>query len=79
MEFLRRVLEKLPYKVHTVLTDNDVQFTLQPHQFFPGGHSVDRVCRESGVAPRLTKPAHPWTNGQVARVNRTLKAATVHR
>ena len=51
-DFLRRVLEKLPCKVHTVLTDNGVQFTLQPHQFFPNGHSVDRVCREFGVAHR---------------------------
>ena len=25
-EFLRRVLDKLPYKGHTVLTDNGVQF-----------------------------------------------------
>ena len=31
-DFLRRVLEKLPYKVPTVLTDNGVQFTLPPHQ-----------------------------------------------
>ena len=30
-EFLRRVLDKLPYKVHTLLTDNGVQFTPQPH------------------------------------------------
>ena len=34
-EFLRRVLEKRPYKVHKVLTGNGVQFTLQPHQIFP--------------------------------------------
>jgi hypothetical protein len=44
-DFLRRVLDKLPNKGHTVLTDNGVPFTLQPHQFFPGGHSFDRVCR----------------------------------
>ena len=25
-EFLRRVLDKLPYKGHTLLTDNGVQF-----------------------------------------------------
>ena len=30
-EFLRRVLNKLPDKVHTVLTDNGVQFTPQPY------------------------------------------------
>ncbi len=76
-DFLRRVLEKLPYKGPTVLTDNGVQFTLQPHQWFPGGHSFDRICRAFGVEHRLTKPAHPWTNGQVERLNRTIKEATV--
>ena len=30
-EFLRRVLDKLPYRGHTVLTDNAVQVTPQPH------------------------------------------------
>ena len=29
-EFLRRVLEKLPYKINKLLTDNGVQFTAQP-------------------------------------------------
>ena len=78
-EFLRRVLDKLPYKVHTVLTDNDMQLTPQAHPFLPGGHRFDRICREYGVEHRLTKPAHPWTNGQVERMNRTIKEATIQR
>ena len=78
-EFLRRVLDNLPYKVHTVLTDNGVQFTPQAHQFLPGGHRFDCICREHGVEHRLTKPAHPWTNGPVERMNRTIKEATVRR
>jgi len=78
-EFLRRGLDKLSNKVHTVLTDNGVQFTPQAHQFLPGGHRFDRICREYGVEHRLTKPAHPWTNGQVERMNRTIKEATVQR
>jgi len=76
---LRRVLDKLPYQVHTVLPDTGVRFTLQAHQCLPGGYRFDRICLEYGVEHRLTKPAHPWTNGQVERMNRTLKEATVQR
>jgi transposase InsO family protein len=39
----------------------------------------DRICREHGIEHRLTKPNHPWTNGQVERMNRTFKEATVRR
>jgi transposase InsO family protein len=41
------------------------------------GHAFDRVCREHGIEHRLTKPYHPWTNGQAERMNRTVKDATV--
>ena len=44
-EFLRRVLDKLPYQVPTVLPDNGVPFTPQPQQWLPGGHRFDRLCR----------------------------------
>ena len=77
-EFFRRVLDKLPYRGHTVLTDNGVQFTPQAHQLLPDGHRFDRICREYGVEHRLTKPA-PWTNGQVERMNRPVKKAPVLR
>ena len=43
------------------------------------GHPFDRVCLHCGIEHRLTKPNHPWTNGQVERVNRTIKEATVQR
>ena len=33
----------------------------------------------TGIDHRLTKPRHPWTNGQVERMNRTIKEATVKR
>jgi hypothetical protein len=39
----------------------------------------DRVCDEHGIEHRLTKIKHPWTNGQVERMNRTIKEATVKR
>jgi len=72
------------HKIHTVLTDNGVQFGDMPsRRAGPTAryrlHMFDRVCREHGVEHRLTKPHHPWTNGQVERMNRTLKEATVRR
>ena len=36
-------------------------------------------CRENGIEHRLTKIKPPWTNGQVERMNRTIKEATVQR
>jgi transposase InsO family protein len=42
-------------------------------------HMFDMRCRENGIEHRLTKVRHPWTNGQVERMNRTIKAATVKR
>ena len=39
----------------------------------------DLLCRAHGIEHRMTKPNHPWTNGQVERMNRTLKEATIRR
>ena len=42
-------------------------------------HAFDHACTELGIEHRKTKPYHPWTNGQVERMNRTIKEATVRR
>ncbi len=39
----------------------------------------DHVCDDHGIERRLTKVEHPWTNGQVERMNRTTKEATLKR
>ena len=53
----------------------------------------DMICEVNGIEHRLTKPNHPWsledqktvqwtvfpTNGQMERMNRTVKEATVKR
>ena len=39
----------------------------------------DMICAANGIEHRLTKPNHPWMNGQVERMNRTIKDATVKR
>nr|WP_247750044.1 IS481 family transposase [Agrobacterium sp. S2/73] len=78
-QFLRNLVEVAPYKIHTVLTDNGIQFTNRPRDIHDFGHIFDRVCDENGIEHRLTKVKHPWTNGQVERMNRTIKEATVKR
>ena len=76
-EFLRNLIKIVPYKIHTVLTDNGSQFTNRPKDKHAFHHIFDRVCDANKTEHKLTKVAHPWTNGQVERMNRTLKEATV--
>ena len=78
-QFLRDLIEAVPYRIHTVLTDNGIQFTTRARDAYDGDHIFDRVCDEHGIEHRLTKVNHPWTNGQVERMNRTIKDATVKR
>jgi transposase InsO family protein len=78
------LIAAVPYRLHTVLTDNGIQFADLPK--IAGWtaryrvHRFDQICRANGIEHRLTKPNQPpWTNGQVERMNRTLKEATVNR
>lgn len=74
--FLRSTLKALPYRAHTVLTDNGIPFAKKPGTEAYRAHPFDVLCQRHGIEHRLTKPFHPWTNGQVERVNRTIKDAT---
>src|SRR6202046_3624009 len=92
-DFLRRLIAAVPYKVHTVLTDNGTHFTTPGNTSSAApdikaaleagepvwAHAFEYACAQNDVDHRLTKPKHPWTNGQVERMNRTIKDATVNR
>ena len=107
-EFLQHMLEAVPYQVHTVLTDRaigtplvretmarGIQFAEQPRNrntIYSRPMRFDMICKANRIEHRLTKPNHPWTNGQVERIpltvckqtvagqrNRTIKDATVKR
>ncbi len=89
--FLRNLAAALPYKIHTVLTDNGTHFTdptgdgwtpedikamrAKGEPFLC--HAFEFACADLDIEHRLTQPRHPWTNGQVERMNRTIKDATV--
>ncbi len=92
-DFLRALIKAVPYRIHTVLTDNGTHFTspgnvrsaaaeirraMDNHEPFRA-HAFEYACAQNHIDHRLTKPRHPWTNGQVERMNRTLKDATVKR
>ena len=56
-----------------IAPDNGIQFTNHDRHIYAFEHIFDRVCREHQIEHRLTKIKHPWTNGQVERMNRTIK------
>lgn len=82
--FVEALIEAVPYKICTILTDNGIQHTYPPRdaegstaRYMP--HMLNMRCRENSIEHRLTKVRHPWTNGQVERMNRTIREATVER
>jgi transposase InsO family protein len=78
-QFLRNLIATVPYAIHIILTDNGIQFTNRTCDRRALQHIFDGICDEHGIEHRLTKINHPWTNGQVERMNRTIKDATVKR
>jgi transposase InsO family protein len=76
--FLKALVKTVPYKIHTVLTDNGVQFVQHDRRTERGfvDHIFGAVCSANDIEHRQTKPYHPWTNGQAERMVRTIKDAT---
>ena len=80
--FLREVIAVFPYAIHPVLTDNGMAFAdLPKSRDGPTatwmGPIFDRVRQDNGITHKLTRPYHPWTNGQAERMNRTVTDATI--
>jgi transposase InsO family protein len=81
-EFVQHMLEAVPYQVRTILMDNVIQFAEQPRNrnaIRSRPMRFDMICEANRIERQLTKPNHPWTNGQVERMNRAIKEATVER
>ncbi len=92
-DFLRTLAAAVPYTIHTVLTGNGTHFpepagnawtpaeikAMRAGKVLFRCQSFEAACADLDIEHRLTKPRHPWTNGQVERMNRTIKDATVKR
>ena len=83
-DLLDALVEAVPYKIEIVLTDNGIQFAdiiknrSGPTEMWRG-YPFDRACQNHGIKHRMTKPKHPWTNGQVERMNRTKTHTTIQK
>ena len=53
--FLRHLLQAVPYKSHTILTDNGIQFKNRAQDRTAMEHIFGRTCRENGIEHRTTK------------------------
>ncbi len=71
--FLKNLIEKAPFRVRTILTDNGKEFTdrfcAHGERKPTGQHPFDQVCTEHQIDHRLIRPKHPQPNGMVERFN----------
>ncbi len=71
--FLEALVAAVPYRIHTVLTDNGIQFRFAP-RYADGPtakymtHMFDMRCRENGIGHRFTKINHPWTTDEIEQL-----------
>ena len=57
-EFLQHILEAVPYQVHTILTDNGIQFAEPPRNrntIYSRSMRLDMICEANGIEHWLTK------------------------
>lgn len=86
VKFLKMLINFLPYPIHRILTDNGTEFTYQgmPQDKRPRyksgkekPHPFTLTCKRNKIKHKMTKFKHPWTNGQVERLNRRIKNDTI--
>jgi transposase InsO family protein len=78
-DFLRHLIAAVPYKIHTVLTDNGTHFTSPGNTASAApdikaaieagepfwAHAFEYACAQCDIDHRLTKPKHPWTTDKI--------------
>ena len=75
--FLKRLINKVPFRITKILTDNGKEFTdrfiVNGERKPTGKHPFDGVCSKYGIEHRLIRPGRPQTNGMVERFNGRIK------
>src|SRR3546814_12103674 len=69
-QFLRNLVAAVPYAIHTVLTDNGIQFTNRKQD----RHAFEHIFNGAGSAKPIThrqpKSNHPGTNAPASGITR---------
>ena len=76
-EFLEHLLKAVPYRIHTILTDNGIQFAEQPRNrntAWSRRMRFDMICEANDIEHRLTKPT---TRGPRMRLNSPFRAVVL--
>lgn len=64
----------MPYQIHTLLTDNSIQFADQARNrniVYTRQSRFDMICEANNIEHRLTKPNHPWSERDQIPVRQT--------
>ena len=70
-QFLKHVVEKFPYAIECVQTDNGLEFTNRLNSKGNKKETLfERTLRELGIKHKLIKPYTPRHNGKVERSHR---------
>jgi len=71
--FLKNLIDKAPFVITKILTDNGKEFTdrfcATGKRKPTGNHPFDQECATHNIEHRLIRPRHPQTNGMVERFN----------
>jgi len=71
-DFVENLIKKFaPVKIERILTDCGAEYTTW-HQEAISNHKFEKTCKRHGIKHTTTKVKHPWTNGYVERLNKTL-------
>jgi Integrase core domain len=81
--FLKALIKAVPYKIHTVLTDNGIQFTdLPKNRLGPRArwrvHMFDMLCDANGIVEPMNEPSRsrPFSATITARTPSSKRTST---
>ena len=72
-DFLRRLIDFFPFRIQTIQTDHDVEFTYAFSPYIHKNHPFEQALKTYGLQQTLIPIATPRYNGTVERAHRTIQ------